>query len=380
MAPPRAEEGAAFASSTRSAALRLFASRLGFAVRQAKGQLFGGDRTRFVEPLQDVLDDIGAALVFGGVSVQSAPTALGYQLPLLQALASRLEVATKHPTSPVAPSSLSGYSSDVASSSAAHAMQESIASLSSKVDMILRSLCLPEAAAGRSIEGLCTGTGKGGIVGGGCGGGSRQGYEGGVRFRTGSGRGTEGGCSKVVAAEAPEEEEDTADEVVAKDAAKVAAAAALAEEAAPKEVAVKAQLEEATVQEVGADASAEGTASGSAGCEVGVVAGHAGLVGIVGGFGSEADAAACHDPALAKIELMLKRATTQEATAWHLGHLRRYKEGLIREKREELEEAEEATANAAFDAARAQARFQIEREMLEDAEEEAEEAARQATS
>jgi len=284
MAPPRAEEGAAFASSTRSAALRLFASRLGFAVRQAKGQLFGGDRTRFVEPLQDVLDDIGAALVFGGVSVQSAPTALGYQLPLLQALASRLEVATALPTSPVAPSSLAGSSSGAASSSAAHEMQESLASLSSKVDMVLRSLAVgafarapAEFAAGRNRGCFRTGTGKGGGSSGGCS--SRRGSEGGGRIRRGSCRGTGGGGCEVAAAEAPEKEEAadddfkkleeqlgkqaSAEEATAEAPLEEAAAEAAAEEAAAVEAATE-EPSEAVSEEATAEAPKEEAAAGEA--------------------------------------------------------------------------------------------------------------------
>jgi len=294
MAPPRAEEGAAFASSTRSAALRLFASRLGFAVRQAKGQLFGGDRTRFVEPLQDVLDDIGAALVFGGVSVQSAPTALGYQLPLLQALASRLEVATALPTSPVAPSSLAGSSSGAASSSAAHEMQESLASLSSKVDMVLRSLAVgaaarapAEVAAGRSRGCFRTGTGKGGGSSGGCS--SRRGSEGGGRIRAGSCRGTGGGGCEVAAAEAPEKEEAAADEAAAK-------------------------------------------AADGAVCEVGVVAGRMGSGGIVGGMEADED-----DKKMEEQVLIGEQAVADEATA----------EAPFEEAATEAAVAEEAAAEEA---------------------------------
>eukprot|EP00972_Heterocapsa_arctica_P064790 9560747-Heterocapsa_arctica.AAC.1 len=76
-------------AAARLNGLRQLASRLGFAVRRARKELRGSDVTRFTDVLNDVLDDIGAAITFEGTSIGNAPWHVQQELPLLAALASR---------------------------------------------------------------------------------------------------------------------------------------------------------------------------------------------------------------------------------------------------------------------------------------------------
>jgi len=78
--------------------LRLLASRLGFAIRHSRKSLGSNDSVRFLDPLRDVLDDIGEAIRFEGLSVANAPPAVQAQLPLLASLASRSTLLTSPPT------------------------------------------------------------------------------------------------------------------------------------------------------------------------------------------------------------------------------------------------------------------------------------------
>ena len=82
---------------SRADALRLFAARLGYAIRSAKRQFGEHDVIRFVSPAQDVLDDVGAALRVDGVQLHDARKEVCEQLPLLRALAGRQAPATLTP-------------------------------------------------------------------------------------------------------------------------------------------------------------------------------------------------------------------------------------------------------------------------------------------
>ena len=78
------------ASALRTAALRALATRLGFAARQGRRAVHScHDRTRFLEPLLDVLDDIGAALRHDHRNVHDAPPHVRSELLLLKGLACR---------------------------------------------------------------------------------------------------------------------------------------------------------------------------------------------------------------------------------------------------------------------------------------------------
>mmetsp|Transcript_42612 Transcript_42612/g.110267 ORF Transcript_42612/g.110267 Transcript_42612/m.110267 type:complete len:278 (-) Transcript_42612:264-1097(-) len=85
-------------SLARIDVLRLLASRLGFAIRHSRKSLGSNDSVRFLDPLRDVLDDIGEAIRFEGLSVANAPPAIQAQLPLLASLASISTMLTSPPT------------------------------------------------------------------------------------------------------------------------------------------------------------------------------------------------------------------------------------------------------------------------------------------
>jgi hypothetical protein len=121
------------AAAVRTDALRLLASRLGYALRHSKHALVGADLTRFIEPLQDVLDDIGGALSYDKLNLNTAPSAVRAEVLLLRSLA--------------APGSRSGSTGGSAGSAAATPTTTAATlgdcdALGAKMDLLIRGLDL----------------------------------------------------------------------------------------------------------------------------------------------------------------------------------------------------------------------------------------------
>jgi len=87
--------------SRRSDAIHQLSARLGFALRQARASFSGSDVTVFIEPIADVLEDLGTALrhMRKSSGLAAARPVIREEVPLLAALASRPPTASS-PTTP----------------------------------------------------------------------------------------------------------------------------------------------------------------------------------------------------------------------------------------------------------------------------------------
>jgi len=85
----------------RSDAIHQLSARLGFALRQARASFSGSDVTVFIEPIADVLEDLGTALrhMRKSSGLAAARPVIREEVPLLAALASRPPTASS-PTTP----------------------------------------------------------------------------------------------------------------------------------------------------------------------------------------------------------------------------------------------------------------------------------------
>mmetsp|Transcript_100023 Transcript_100023/g.317688 ORF Transcript_100023/g.317688 Transcript_100023/m.317688 type:complete len:212 (-) Transcript_100023:503-1138(-) len=77
---------------SRHDVLPLLASRVGFTVRHVRQGLPGSDLTRFLGPLNDILEDVGQALRFQ-MELRTAPSYVQHEVSLIRSLASSSHAA-----------------------------------------------------------------------------------------------------------------------------------------------------------------------------------------------------------------------------------------------------------------------------------------------